>query len=187
MKSTIFDIDKFLIKGIIESEYELEQSLNADKQLRLLIKDNPVLKKKRIKLRRLISEYESQNWTLESNISETRIEDSNQAEILVEQERIFIQKRKILIKLKIKKLNINQQELGKILGHNSKTYMSELMNGVSPFTLKDLIVISRLLEINLNKLVFTNISYPERKKIARTIRQLKKPKLKLDIEEFVFG
>jgi len=187
MKSTIFDIDKLLSKGYIESEYELEQSLHADRQLRLLIEENPSLKKKRSKLRELIIEYESKHWSLDSEISDKQIEESDQAEIIVEKERQFNQRRKRLIKSKLKRLNLNQQEFGEILGHNSKSYMSELMNGVSPFTLKDLIVISKLLKINLSKLVFTNIPFSDRKKIEKAIKKLRKPELKLDINEFEFG
>ncbi len=187
MKLTLFDIDSLLNKGIIESEYELEQALNADRQLRLLIRDNPNLRNKRVRLHKLISEYESQHWNIESNISKFQIKESDEAENLVEQERIFYRKRKELILSKLKRLNLSQQEFGIILGHNSKSYVSELMNGISPFTIKDLILISRLLEIDLNELVFTNISYPERKKIARAIKKLKKPKLKLNFDEFALG
>lgn len=103
---------------------------------------------------------------------------------MVEEEGQFYQKRKELIKSKLSKLNLNQQEFGRILGHTSKSYMSELMNGVSPFSLKDLILISRLLKIDLEDLVFTIIPPEERKKIERSIRKLDKLKLKLNPGEF---
>lgn len=187
MKTTSNGIDDLLKKGTIESELELEQALHADRQLRLLIKDNPILKKKRMELREIISSYEAENWSLNSRISKKQMEESDEAEILLEAERKFNQKRKKLIKLKLTKLNLTQQEFGQVLGHNSKSYMSELMNGISPFSLKDLIVISRLLKIDLNELVFTAISYEERRKIENTIKKLDKPKLKLDTKEFEFG
>ena len=99
----------------------------------------------------------------------------------------FIEARKKLIKAKLKRLGLNQQEFGKILGHDSKSYMSELMNGVVPFTLKDLIVISKLIKISLNKLIPTQIPDEEKSKIEKTINKLGKPKLKLDKNEFTFG
>lgn len=187
MDTTSFNIDELLKKGKIESEIELEQSLNADRQLRLLMKENPSLKKKRTGLRDLISSYEAEKWSMNSKISKVQIEESDEAELLVEGERIFNQKRKQLIKSKLAKLNLTQQEFGQILGHDSKTYMSELMNGVSPFSLKDLIVISRLLRIDLNELVYTAIPMNERRKIESKISKLDNPKLKLDTKDFVLN
>ena len=63
--------------------------------------------------------------------------------------------------------------------------MSELMNGVSPFSLKDLIVINRLLKIDLTDLVPTFLSQIEREKIRESILKLKNPKIKLSKEDFV--
>lgn len=187
MKGSSFDIDLLIKRASIESEYELEQALLADKKLRLLIKKNPSLKKKRIRLREIISAYESKNWSLESSITKKQIQASDEAEILVENEERFYQERKIMIKSKLKKLSLNQQEFGQILGHNSKSYISELMNGVSPFSLKDLIIINKLLKIDLKYLVFTSIPLEDRKKIAKTIKELDKPFLKFDTKEFVLS
>ena len=184
MKTSAFDLDLVIKRGKIESELELEQALFVDRQLRLLAKVDPSLKKKRTKLREIIGDYESKKWTLDSKVTKRQIEESNEAENIVEEEGEFYQKRKELIKSKLSKLNLNQQEFGIILGHTSKSYMSELMNGVSPFSLKDLILISRLLKIDLEDLVFTTISLEERKKIERSIRKLDKPKLKLNPNEF---
>lgn len=184
MKTSGFDLDIVIKRGKIESELELEQALFADRQLRLLAKVDPSLKKKRTKLREIIGDYESKNWTLDSKVTKRQIDESNEAEKMVEEEGEFYQKRKELIKSKLSKLNLNQQEFGIILGHTSKSYMSELMNGVSPFSLKDLILISRLLKIDLEDLVFTTIPPEERKKIERSIRKLDKPKLKLNPSEF---
>lgn len=186
MDTTSFDIDKLLIKGKIGSEYELEHALLADRKLRLIIKKNPDLKEKRLALREIIKTYEFENWSLDSNITKTQIKLSDEAEILVDKELEFIQKRKHLIKSKLKVLNLNQQEFGQILGHNSKSYVSELINGVCPFSLKDIIIISRLLKIELDDLVFMDISYDDRKHIQKTIKKLAKPTLNLDSKEFAF-
>lgn len=55
--------------------------------------------------------------------------------------------------------------------------MSELINGVSPFSLKDLIVINRLLKIDLTDLIPTFLSPFERIKIMTRIDRLDNPKL----------
>lgn len=187
MKQASFDIDKIIETGKIGSELALEHALAAYHKLRLLSKENPSLKQKQKILGELIHTYESNNWALASKTSKQQIVESDEAEQLVEAENNFIEKRKLLIKRKLNKYNLNQQEFGKILGHNSKSYMSELMNGIKPFSLKDLIVISKLLKINLNNLVYRNVSIKERKSIEATIKQLNKPNLKLDMEAFAFG
>lgn len=187
MKALTFDIDFIISKSQIESELELEQCLNAHRKLRFLVKENPDLKKKRIILSDMIHEYESKHWSMNSTTSKQQMFDSDEAEILVEREEKFIESRKKLIKSKLSKLNLNQQEFGQIIGHNSKSYMSELMNGVNSFSLKDLIVISKLLKINLNDLVFRTIPIQQRRKIEQTIKKLAKPKLMLDSKEFAFG
>ena len=50
--------------------------------------------------------------------------------------------------------------------------MSELMNGVSPFSLRDLIVINRLLKIDLTDLVPTFLPQSDRVKIRISIQKL---------------
>jgi len=65
-----------------------------------------------------------------------------------------------------------------ILGHKSKTYMSELMNGIYPFSIKDLVVINRLLEIELSDLVPTFLSHNDRLKLRKSIENLNNPHIK---------
>ncbi|WP_157750465.1 helix-turn-helix domain-containing protein [Mucilaginibacter gotjawali] len=88
-------------------------------------------------------------------------------------------KRKNAIKSKLKEVGITQKQLGDILGHTSATYMSELMNGINPFTLNDLIVIHQLLNIELESLIPTTLSQRVRSRVLGTISKLKNPKLKL--------
>lgn len=181
-----FELNKLLKAGHISSELELEQATLADRKLRLLESESQSIKRKRVKLRKLIVEYENKHWSSNSRITKKKIIESNEAEKLVELQEDFFQKRKSIIKSKLKKLGLNQQEFGKILGHRNKSYISELMNGVNPFSLKDLIVISKLLKIELDNLVFKSISVKEQEKIVKTIESMQKPKLKLNKKDFVF-
>lgn len=73
---------------------------------------------------------------------------------------------------------MTQQDLGVLLGH-PKSYISELINGVSQFTLKDLIIIHRVLGISLNTLILTALQSEIRDKLTESIKQLNKPKLRL--------
>ena len=182
-----FNVDQLIKQGEIKSELELERASMAERKLRLMTEEIPEAKVKREKIRELIYEYEAKHWTDRNGITDSQVEESDNAEIIVQKETEFIDARKKLIISKLKKLGLNQQEFGKILGHDSKSYMSELMNGVVPFTLKDLIVISKLLKINLNKLIPTQIPEEDKTKIVDTIKKLGKPKLKLDKKEFAFG
>ncbi len=184
---TQFDISKLIENGKIENELDFERALIADRKLRVLAKENPKFKSVRKKLRDLIEDYEKQNWNADSKISDKKLRESDIAELIAEKERLFIQQRKELIRKKLKSLNLTQQDFGKILGHNSKTYMSELMNGVSPFTLKDLIVINRLLKIDLTDLVPTFLPQSDRTKIRTTIKKLDNPKLKLSKDDLAIA
>lgn len=181
---TQFDVDRILKKGNIQNELDFERALIADRKLRVLAKENPKLKTVRKKLRDLIEAYEKKTWTADAEITETKLKESDWAEQTAEKERVFIQNRKKLIKSKLKKLNLSQQDFGVILGHTSKSYMSELMNGVSPFSLKDLVVISQLLKIDLTDLVPTFLPEKERIKIKTSIKKLDNPKISLSEDDF---
>lgn len=182
--NTQFDIEKVLGSGKIQSELEYERALIADRKLRTLSKENTRLKPLRKKLRDLIEKYENKNWSSQSNIDEEKVHENDLAELIAEKERQFIQKRKELIRAKLKKTGITQQELGIILDHSSKTYMSELMNGLSPFTLNDLIIIHRLLKIELQYLIPTTLPQKQRLKIKSSIEKIGANKLKLSATDF---
>ena len=184
---TQFDISQLIETGKIQNELDFERALIADRKLRVLSKENPKFKSVRKKLRDLIEQYENHNWSAESKISDKKLRESDIAELITEKERLFIQRRKELIRKKLKNLNLTQQDFGKILGHQSKSYMSELMNGVSPFSLKDLIVINRVLKINLTDLVPTFLPQSDRVKIRTTIKKLDNPKLKLSKEDLAIA
>ncbi|MGA9270393.1 MAG: transcriptional regulator, partial [Lutimonas sp.] len=156
---TQLDIDMLLKTGSIKDELDYERALIFDRKLRILAKNNLTIKRKRKKLRILIEEYEEVNWSPSSQISQKKLEDNELAEAVAERERKFIQRRKQLIRHKLKSLDLKQQDLGLILGHSSKSYMSELMNGIYPFSLKDLIVINRVLKIELTDLIPTFLSH----------------------------
>ncbi len=185
--NTQFDLSEFIKAGEIKNELDFERALIIDRKLRVLSKENPEYKSLRRKLRDLIELYENQNWNTESEISDKKLRESDIAELIAEKERLFIQKRKEIIRKKLKQLNLTQQDFGAILGHKNKSYISELMNGISPFTLKDLIVINRLLKIDLTDLVPTFLSQSDRIKIRTTIEKLENPKLKLSKDDFALA
>ncbi len=164
-----FDLDKLLKQGEIKTELELERASLAARKLRVLSKKDPELKSKRKKITDLIIAYESKHWRDRKSISDQQIKESDKSEQVVQNEFEFFDSRKKLIRSKLKKLGINQQEFGQILGHESKSYMSELMNGIVPFTLKDLVVISKLLKINLDKLIPIQLNENDKLNIEQKI------------------
>ena len=181
---TQFDIDKILKQGEIKNELDLERAQIARRKLRVLSKEDEKFKSQWKKLGKLIRDYENLNWSSSSRITEKKIRESDLAEAIAENERVFIQNRKKLIRSKLKKFGLNQQELGTLLGHRSKSYMSELVNGIVPFTLKDLIIINRLLKIELTDLVPTFLPHSERVKIRGKIEKMENPKIKLSNGDF---
>lgn len=182
---THFDIEEFIHKGTIENELDFERALLADRKLRILSKDNDHFKILRKKLRDILEIYENKNWSNEIVIDESKIKESDIAEQIAEKERKFIEKRKKLIKTQLKVFNLNQQELGSILGHTSKTHMSELINGICPFTLKDLIIINRLLKIDIKDLIPVFLSEDEQIRVKDIILKLNKPQIRLTKKDLI--
>ena len=183
---TDFDIDKIIEKGAITNELDYDRALIADRRLRLLAKENIHFKKLRSKLRDIIEEYENREWNDVENIDENKIEESEKSEQVAELERLFIENRKQKIRTKIKELDLTQENLGLILGHRSKTHMSELMNGIKPFTLKDLIIINRLLKIEINFLIPKFLSQEDQTRVKQAVIKLDKPKIKLSSNDLAF-
>jgi hypothetical protein len=168
----------------LENEYDLQKASLMERKLRLMINENPDLKPIRDKLRDLIKSYEDNEWSDFNNISDSKLMESGKAEEIISSEQRFIKKRKEAIRKKLKEFDMTQQDLGVILEH-PKSYMSELMNGVSQFTLKDLVIIHRVLNINLNFLIPTYLQSETRDKVNKSIKKLNKPKLGLRKTELV--
>lgn len=177
---TNFDIEKFIENGSITNELDLERAMIADRKLRLLSKENVHFKNLRKKLRDLIEDYENREWSNLDNITEEKVIESDKSEIIAERERIFIENRKQQIRKKLKALDLTQENLGHILGHKSKTHMSELMNGIKPFTLKDLVIINRILKIDITELVPIFLSREDQIKVKSAVIELNKPQIKLE-------
>src|SRR6056297_322386 len=180
----IIDIKEIENIERLENEYDLQKASILDRKLRLMIEENPSLKPIRQKIRKLIKDYEDKNWSDFENIPDSRIEESEKAEEILESEMKFVNKREELIRKKLREFDMNQQELGILLGH-PKTYMSELINGVSQFTMKDLVIIHRIFGISLKSLIPTYLQSETRDKIRSSIKKLDKPKLRLRKKELI--
>lgn len=174
---THFDIEKIVEMCIINNELDYERALIADRKLRLLGKEDIHFKNLRIKLRGIIENYENKEWSAVENIDDNKLLESENAEKFAELERQFLETRKQEIRKKLKALEITQENLASILGHKSKTYMSELMNGIKPFTLRDLIIIHQLLKIEISILIPLFLSKEEQTKINKAVEKLDKSKL----------
>ncbi len=168
----------------LENEFDLQKASMLERKLRLLTDENPDLKPIRKNLRELIKEYEAREWVDFENISDTKIEESDKAEMIVNYEQKFVNKRKENIRKKLKEFDMTQQDLGVLLGH-PKSYMSELINGISQFTMKDLVIIHRILGISLKTLIPTYLQSETKERVRESIRKLNKPKLGLRKAELV--
>ncbi|MDO9612951.1 MAG: helix-turn-helix transcriptional regulator [Bacteroidota bacterium] len=181
---TDFDINKVIKQGKIQNELDFERALIADRKLRILSKENPDYVPVRKKLRDLIEDWEIKHWSADLEIADEKISESDLVGSIAEIERQFIEKRKNLIRARLKSLDLSQQALGILLGHNSKSYISELLNGITPFSLRDLIVINRLLKIDLTDLIPAFLSHNERIRIKASLEKLENTKLKLSKADF---
>jgi hypothetical protein len=75
---------------------------------------------------------------------------------------------------------LTQKDLGKILGHTSISYMSELMYGIYPFTMQDLIILHLLLKIDFDNLIPTFLGINERSQIAKVLNSIGNLKIRLN-------
>lgn len=182
---THFDIENIVEKGVITNELDYERALIADRKLRLLAKGNLHFKDLRVKLRDIIEKYENSEWSDIDKIDDNKLAESEKFENIAELERLFIENRKLAIRKKIKELDLTQENLASILGHKSKTHMSELMNGIKPFTLKDLILINRLLKIDITLLIPVFLSKEDETKVKEAVIKLGKPNLRLTGNDLV--
>lgn len=168
----------------LENEYDLQKASILERKLRLMSEENPDLKPIRQKMRKLIKDYEDKNWSDFEHITDSQVIESEKAEDIINSELQFINRRKKIIRKKLNEFDMTQQDLGVLLGH-PKTYMSELMNGVSQFTMKDLVIIHRIFGISLKHLIPTYLQSETRDKVKESIKKLNKPKLRLKKKELI--
>lgn len=183
---TEFDIEAILKKGRLSNELDYERALVAERKLRLLAKEDAQFTTMRQQLRVLLEAYELGEWSDPSSIDDRQLIKSEKAEFIAEQERQFMETRKRTIRNRLKQLELTQENMASILGHKSKTHMSELMNGIKPFTLKDLIIMHRILKIEMSVLVPVFLSDADQKRVKSAVDQLNKPKVKLAAEDLLF-
>ena len=180
-----FDLimEKFSIQNIekisfLNSELEVEKATTLFLKLRVLAKENESYKVLRKHLSKLIKDYEDKNWSSSENITNEQIKESDLAEQIVQAESNFYSKRKEIIRKKLKESGLNQTDLGKILGHR-KGYVSELINGIRPFSKEDLIIINRLFKIELENLIPTFIKEDKVLHIRKTLKAIPKSRIRL--------
>ena len=181
---TQLGLKKILKKGVLTSELEFERASIINRKLRLLVKEHPELTDDRNRLLDILYAYETEHWT-GNKITADRIKENDIAEQIAEYENRFYKQRKELIKTKLKETGLTQKQLGMLLGHTSETYISELVSGVNPFTLNDLILINKLLGIAMDQLIPTTLNVQTIIKVREVIAKLNNPKLHLEMEDLI--
>ncbi len=182
---THFDIEAIVKNGIISNELDYDRALIADRKLRILAREDNHFKNLRSNLRDLIEQYEKLHWSNVEQINDEKLVVSDKSEETAESERVFLENRKQAIKKKLREFDLTQVNLASLLGHKSKTHMSELINGIKPFALKDLIIINRLLEIEISVLLPVFLTQEESNRVKQAVLKLDKQKLqKMNIDYF---
>ena len=180
-------MDRLAINNILKIE-KLEDELEFEKASSLYIKlrkpaqEDKLYSDIRMHLKVLISKYEQEHWSDESSITEEQVRESDKAEVLVRAENQFNQKRKEQIRRRLKDAGLNQTDLAKILGHR-KGYMSELINGLRPFSKEDIVIINRLLKIRFEDLVPPFIKKDKADHINRALETIPKSNLRLTMRD----
>ncbi len=174
-----FDLDNILKIVSLDNELELNRASELQLKLRVMAKKNPELSIQRTHLRELIKKYEANYWDDINEITGRQIALSDIAEEIAQNERIFLTARKELIRSELKKLNLNQQDLGILLGH-TKSYMSELLNGVRTLSMIDIISIHKLLNVELKFLIPTFLNDEKRAMLNQNFKKLKRSNLTIN-------
>lgn len=176
------EIDNILKIDELNNELEYERATSIHGKLRWMVEEDNSLEPVRQHLFVLLEKYQSKHWENELEITEEQIKESDNAEKIVDAENNFIHKRKELIKSKLKENEITQKDLAKLLGHRPN-YMSELMNGVRPFSRDDIVVIHRLFGIDFNDLIPPFLKKEVTNHIKMTLGEMKNIKVKLKMND----
>jgi len=148
------NIKRILDAGRIENELDHERIMLADRQLMHEEVVQPDLRTTRKAISDMIVEYEDRYWSDENQVTDAQMEESEAAEIQAEKEYAFLWQRRKLILAKLQELSLKQKDLALLLNH-SKSYTSELLNGIRPFSTNDLKLIHLLFQIPLTDLIIT--------------------------------
>jgi len=183
-------MDRLAMNNILKldelaSELEHERASSLYLKLRKLEQEDSSYALIRQHLKKLMMKFEQDNWSDDSKITDEQVKESDLAENLVHAENEFHHKRKQLIKNKLKESGLNQSDLAKILGHR-KGYMSELINGLRPFSKEDIVIINRLLKITFDDLVPPFIKQDKAVHIKKTLKSISKSKIRLTKKDFDF-
>jgi predicted XRE-type DNA-binding protein len=176
------EIDNLLKIDELNTELEFEQATSIQGKLRWMVKEDSSLEPIRQHLLVLIEKYELKHWGNESEITEEKIKESDDAEKIINAENIFIQKRKEILISKLKENELSQKDLAKLLGHRPN-YMSELINGVRPFSRDDIVVIHRLFGIDFNDLIPPFLKKDVANHIKMTLGEMKNKKIRLKMND----
>lgn len=174
------DVRRILESGRIENELDLERITLANRQLMHELESQPELRTTRKLISDLIVAYEAKYWSDENLVTDAQMEESEAAEIHAEREYVFLWKRRKLILEKLQALSLKQKDLALLLNH-SKSYTSELLNGIRPFSTNDLKLIHLLFEIPLSDLIITIPSQETLGRLETAIEKISSsnPKAKL--------
>ncbi len=176
------EIDNILKLEELNNELEFERATSVYGKLRWMVKEDYSLEPIRRHLKMLIKKYEEDHWSNELKISDEQLKESDLAEKIATSENLFIQKRKEIIKQKLEENGLSQQDLAKILGHRPN-YMSELINGVRPFSRDDIVVLHKIFNIDFDILVPPFLKDEVKRHIKTTIGELKKNSIKIKLED----
>lgn len=174
------DIRRILDAGRIETELDLERVTLLERHLMLQEEQQPELRETIRILSDLTIEYETRKWSDRSLITDAQVEESDAAVIQAENEYVFIRQRRNLILAKLQELSLKQKDLALLLNH-SKSYTSELLNGIRPFSTNDLKLIHLLFQIPLTDLIITIPSQETLNRLETAIDKISSlnPKAKL--------
>lgn len=186
MKTNKFKIDNIMSITVLNSELEVEQASSLISKFKWMQKENETLKPLRKHLVSLIEEYENEHWLNINQITDEQVKKSDRAEWFVENQNIFTQRRKEIIRASLKVRNLKQKDLAHILGRR-ESYLSEQLNGVRHFSDNDIKILNRTFRIPLENLFDLYMEEAVRNRVKKVIKEYPDAKLELNKVDLIFS
>ncbi len=183
------NVNELIKKGKVENEFEYKKlsnyALHLDNELDELEEKGEDLNSKTYKqlynklnkATEILDKYSKENH-IKYDFSDEWLKENEIAEKEAEEERQEMRKRKKILKQLLKEYNLKQQELGYILGYKSKTYISNIVNGLKPLKFKDAFILKMMFHIKLQDLINEEDWLDLINRIENLESKKKNPKLK---------
>lgn len=156
-----FYLNNLEVTEVLESELDYQRAFILLKKIRLLKSEYIELEQKYCKIKKLIKDYEDNNWSHKEIHDEKKLTESDRAEEIAEQEYVYCKKRKDLLLSKIQELDLSINDFSELL-NISVLDLNLKLDGVLRFEIEEIIIINKFLKVGYDHLLpYFNLDLPQ--------------------------